>query len=139
MPTMMSRALACLAAALSIAVAAPALAAGYPERPVHWIVTYPPGGTTDLLARLMGQYLSEHLGQTFIIENKAGGGNNIGTEYVARAAPDGYTLLLVNPANGINQTLYKNLKFDILRDIAPVAGLMRVPNVMEVNPNFPAK
>jgi tripartite-type tricarboxylate transporter receptor subunit TctC len=87
----------------------------------------------------MGNYLSEHLGQTFIIENKPGGGNNIGTEFVARAPHDGYTLLLVNPANGINQSLYKNLKFNILTDIAPVAGIIRVPNVMEVTPNFPAK
>lgn len=120
-------------------VAGPALAIDYPTRSVHWIVPYPPAGTTDILARLVGQYLSEHLGQQFIIENKPGGGNNIGTEYVAHAAPDGYTLLLLNPANGINQTLYKNLKFDILRDIAPVAGITRVPNVMEINPKFPAK
>jgi tripartite-type tricarboxylate transporter receptor subunit TctC len=134
-----SRVLGCLVAALSLAPAAPALAAGYPERPVHWVTPYPPAGTTDILARLVGQYLSEHLGQTFIIENRAGGGNNIGTEYVARAAPDGYTLLLVNPANGINQTLYKNLKFDILKDFAPVAGITRVPNVMEVTAAFPAK
>ena len=106
---------------------------------MRWIVPYPPGGTTDILARLMGNYLSEHLGQTFIIENKPGGGNNIGTEFVARAPHDGYTLLLVNPANGINQSLYKNLKFNILTDIVPVAGIIRVPNVMEVNPSFPAK
>src|ERR1700720_1065015 len=119
--------------------AGPTFAADYPNKTVRWVVPYPPAGTTDILARLVGNYLSEHLGQTFIIENKAGGGNNIGTEFVARAAPDGYTLLLVNPANGINQTLYKNLKFDILRDIVPVAGITRVPNVMEVNPNFPAK
>jgi tripartite-type tricarboxylate transporter receptor subunit TctC len=136
---MMSRALACLVAVFSLAAAAPALAAGYPERPVHWVTPYPPGGTTDLLARLIGQYLSEHLGQTFVIENRAGGGNNIGTEYVARAPADGYTLLLVNPANGINQTLYKNLKFDILKDFEPVGGITRVPNVMEVTPSFPAK
>ena len=134
-----SRVLGCLVAVLSLATAAPALAAGYPDRPVHWIVPYPPGGTTDLLARLIGQYLSEHLGQTFIIENRAGGGNNIGTEFVARSAPDGYTLLLVNPANGINQTLYKNLKFDILKDFVPIGGITRVPNVMEVTPGFPAK
>ena len=119
--------------------AAPAVAADYPTKPVRWVVPYPPGGTTDILARLVGNYLSEHLGQTFIIENKPGGGNNIGTEFVARAAADGYTLLLVNPANGINQSLYKNLKFNILTDIVPVAGITRVPNVMEVNPNFPAK
>ena len=122
-----------------LATVAPALAADYPTKAVHWIVPYPPAGTTDILARLMGNYLAEHLGQTFIIENKPGGGNNIGTEYVARAAPDGYTLLLVNPANGINQTLYRNLKFNLLTDFAPVAGLIRVPNVMEVTPNFPAK
>ena len=125
--------------ALVVANAGPAFAADYPTRAVHWVVAYPPGGTTDLLARLIGQYLSEHLGQTFIIENKPGGGNNIGTEYVARAAGDGYTVLLVNPANGINQTLYKNLKFNILTDIVPVGGITRVPNVMEVNPSFPAK
>jgi tripartite-type tricarboxylate transporter receptor subunit TctC len=137
--TMMSRALACLVTVLSIAAASPVLAAGYPDRPVHWIVPYPPGGTTDLLARLIGQYLSEHLGQTFVIENRAGGGNNIGTEFVARAPADGYTVLLVNPANGINQTLYKNLKFDILKDFTPIGGITRVPNVMEVTPGFPAK
>jgi tripartite-type tricarboxylate transporter receptor subunit TctC len=106
---------------------------------VKWVVPYPPGGTTDLLARLIGQYLSEHLGQQFVIDNRPGAGNNIGTEVVANAPPDGYTLLLVNPANGINATLYKRLPFDFLRDIAPVAGITRVPNVMEVNPNFPAK
>ena len=122
-----------------IIAAGPAAALDYPTRPVHWIVPYPPAGTTDILARLVGQALSERLGQQFIIENKPGGGNNIGTEAVVNAAPDGYTLLLVNPANGINATLYKRLKFDILHDLAPVAGLMRVPNVMEVNPNFPAK
>jgi len=129
----------CFVAVLSLASAGPALAAGYPDRPVHWITPYPPAGTTDILARLVGNALSEKLGQTFVIENRPGGGNNIGTEYVARSAPDGYTLLLVNPANGINQTLYKNLKFDILKDFAPVAGLARVPNVMEVTPSFPAK
>jgi tripartite-type tricarboxylate transporter receptor subunit TctC len=136
---MFARPLAILLAGAALVAAAPAIAADYPTKPVRWIVTYPPGGTTDLLARLMGNYLSEHLGQTFIIENKPGGGNNIGTEFAARAPHDGYTLLLVNPANGINQSLYKNLKFDILKDIIPVAGITRVPNVMEVNPDFPAK
>ncbi len=125
--------------ALSLPFVRPAVAADYPTKPVHWIVPYPPGGTTDILARLMGQWLSERLGQQFIIENKAGGGNNIGTEAVVNAAPDGYTLLLVNPAHGINATLYKRLTFNVMRDIMPVAGLMRVPNVMEVHPNFPAK
>ena len=137
--TFVLRLLGLALAGLATLAALPARAADYPTKPVHWIVPYPPAGTTDILARLIGNYLSEHLGQSFIIENKPGGGNNIGTEYVARAAPDGYTLLLVNPANGINQTLYKNLKFDLLRDIAPVAGITRVPNVMEVTPSFPAK
>jgi tripartite-type tricarboxylate transporter receptor subunit TctC len=139
MGSMYARLLGILMAGAALVAAAPAFAADDPTKSVRWIVPYPPAGTTDILARLVGQYLSEHLGQTFIIENKPGGGNNIGTEFVARSAPDGYTLLLVNPANGINQTLYKNLKFNILTDIAPVAGIIRVPNVMEVNPNFPAK
>jgi tripartite-type tricarboxylate transporter receptor subunit TctC len=139
MRTKLARLFGLLLAGAAAVAAGPALAADYPTRAVHWIVPYPPAGTTDILARLTGQYLSEHLGQTFVIENKAGGGNNIGTEAVVRAAHDGYTMLLVNPANGINQTLYKNLKFNILTDIVPVAGIARVPNVMEVNPNFPAK
>ena len=117
----------------------PAVAQDYPNRPVKWIVAYPPGGSTDILARLVGQAVSEKFGQQFVIENTAGAGNNIGTEVVVNSAPDGYTLLLVNPANGINATLYKKLNFVFLRDIVPVAGITRVPNVMEVNPNFPAK
>jgi tripartite-type tricarboxylate transporter receptor subunit TctC len=118
---------------------APAVAEPYPTRPVHWIVGYPAGGTTDILARIIGQRLSERLGQQFIIENRPGAGNNIATEAVVNAAPDGYTLLLVNPANGINATLYTKLKFNFLNDIVPVAGLIRVPNVMEINPAVPAK
>ena len=116
-----------------------AAALDYPTRPVRWVVGYPAGGTTDILARLIGQYLSEKLGQQFIIENKPGAGNNIGTEAVIHSPPDGYTVLLVNPANGINASLYKKLSFTFTRDIAPVAGIARVPNVMEVNPNVPAK
>lgn len=116
-----------------------AQAQDYPTKPVKWVVAYPPGGTTDILARIIGQYLSEHLGQQFVIDNRPGAGNNIGTEVVVNSPPDGYTLLLVNPANGINATLYKKLPFNFLRDIAPVAGITRVPNVMETNPNFPAK
>jgi tripartite-type tricarboxylate transporter receptor subunit TctC len=139
MRNMFARLLGIAVAGMTLAAAGPVLAADYPTKAVRWIVPYPPAGTTDILARLIGNYLSEHLGQTFIIENKPGGGNNIGTEFVARAPHDGYTLLLVNPANGINQTLYKNLKFNILTDIVPVAGIIRVPNIMEVNPNFPAK
>src|SRR5215475_11827107 len=120
-------------------ITAPALAADYPTRAVHWIVTYPPGGTTDILARITGQYLSEHLGQQFVIDNRPGAGNNIGTEVVVNSPPDGYTLLLVNPANGINATLYKRLPFNFLRDIAPIAGITRVPNVTETTAKFPAK
>jgi len=116
-----------------------AAALDYPTRPVRWIVGYPAGGSTDIVARLVGQYLSEKLGQQFIIENKPGAGNNIATEAVIHAAPDGYTLLFVNPANGINASLYKKLSFNFVRDIAPVGGITRVPNVMEVNPNVPAK
>jgi tripartite-type tricarboxylate transporter receptor subunit TctC len=132
------RLLALAVAALGLVCSAPR-AQDYPAKPVRWVVPYPPGGSTDLLARLIGQYLSEHLGQQFVIDNRPGAGNNIGTEAVVNAPPDGYTLLLVNPANGINATLYKRLPFNFLRDIAPVAGITRVPNVMEVNPNFPAK
>ena len=116
-----------------------ALAADYPARPVKWVVGYPPGGATDILARLIGQRLSERLGQQFVIENKPGAGNNIGTESVVNAEPDGYTLQLVNPANFINASLYTNLKFNFVRDIAPVASFQRVPNVMTVNKDVPAK
>jgi tripartite-type tricarboxylate transporter receptor subunit TctC len=111
----------------------------YPTKPIKWVVPYPPGGTTDLLARLMGQYLSTKLGQQVIIENKAGGGNNIGTEMAIKSPPDGYTVFLVNPANAINATLYKNLPFVFLNDMVPVGGITRVPNVMTVTKNFPAK
>jgi tripartite-type tricarboxylate transporter receptor subunit TctC len=128
-------------AALALALAAPgfAAAADYPAHPVRTIVSYPPGGTTDLLARLISGWLQEKLGQPFLIENKPGGGNNIGTEFALRSAPDGYTMFLVNPANGINATLYKNLSFNFVHDVAPVAGLIRVANVMEVTAGFPAK
>jgi tripartite-type tricarboxylate transporter receptor subunit TctC len=125
--------------ALSCLPAFAAQAEDYPTKPVKWVVAYPPGGTTDILARIMGQALSERLGQQFVIDNRPGAGNNIGTEVVVNSAPDGYTILLANPANGINATLYKRLLFNFLRDIAPVAGITRVPNVMETNPNFPAK
>ena len=114
-------------------------AADYPTRPIKWIVGYPPGGTTDVLARLIAQPLSEKLGQQVIVENKPGAGNNIGTEAVINSTPDGYTMLLVNPANFINATLYKNLNFNFVRDIAPVAGLVSTPNVMVVSNSVPAK
>src|ERR1700712_2465775 len=116
-----------------------ALAADYPTRPVKWVVGYPPGGATDIIARLIGQRLSERLRQPFINENKPGAVNNIGTESVINAEPDGYTVLLINPANYINATLYSNLKFNVVRDIAPIAAFNRVPNVMTVNRDVPAK
>jgi tripartite-type tricarboxylate transporter receptor subunit TctC len=126
-------------AMLCTAVAAGAAEGDYPTRPIKWIVGYPPGGTTDLLARLMGQWLSQRLGQQVIIENRAGGGNNIGTEVAVRAPADGYTIFLVNPANAINATLYTKLPFNFLNDMVPVGGIVRVPNVMTVTKNFPAK
>ena len=111
----------------------------YPTRPVRWIVGYPPAGATDITARLMGQWLSERLNQPFVIENRPGASGNIGTEAVVNALPDGYTLLLVNAGNAINATLYEKLKYNLIRDIAPVAGIIRVPLVMQVNPSVPVK
>jgi tripartite-type tricarboxylate transporter receptor subunit TctC len=121
-----------------LALGGSAFADDYPTRPIHWVVGYPPGGSTDIVARLMGQWLSDHLGQQVVIDNRPGAGNNIATEAVVRAAPDGYTLLLVNPANFINTTLYEHLTFNFLRDVAAVAGIARLPNVMEVNPSVSA-
>ncbi|MGB6659278.1 MAG: tripartite tricarboxylate transporter substrate binding protein [Xanthobacteraceae bacterium] len=111
----------------------------YPNHTVRWLVGYPPGGSTDICARLVGQYLSEHLHQQFAIDNRPGAGNNLATEMAAHSPPDGYTVFLVNPANAINATLYKNLPFNFIIDMAPVAGFIRVPNIMEVHPNVPAK
>jgi tripartite-type tricarboxylate transporter receptor subunit TctC len=111
----------------------------YPSRPVRLIVGYAPGGGTDITARLIGQWLSERLGQPFIIENRPGAGSNIGTEAAAHASPDGYTLLLVSLANATNATLYDKLNYNFILDIAPVAGIIRVPNVMEVNPTVPVR
>ena len=139
---MMSRRPAICLLAIGLSAAASidsASALDYPARPVRFLVGYPPGGATDILARLIGQRLSEKLGQQFVIENKPGAGNNIGTEAAVRADPDGYTVLLINPANFINATLYTNLKFNFVRDIAPVAAFNRVPNVMTVNKDVPAK
>jgi tripartite-type tricarboxylate transporter receptor subunit TctC len=111
----------------------------YPTRAVRIIVPFPAGGTADILARLTGQWLLERLGQQFIIENRPGAGANIGTEVAVRAPPDGYTLLVLGPANAINATLYEKPNFNFIRDIAPVAGIIRTPLVMAVNPLFPAK
>jgi tripartite-type tricarboxylate transporter receptor subunit TctC len=110
----------------------------YPTRPVRLIVGFPAGGSLDIVARLIGSWLSERLGQPFVIENRLGAGGNIGTEAVVRAAPDGYTLLLAFAGNAINATLYDKLNFNFIRDIVPVASIDRVPQVMEVNPSFPA-
>jgi tripartite-type tricarboxylate transporter receptor subunit TctC len=111
----------------------------YPSRPVHIILGFPPGGSSDVIGRLMAQWLSERLGQPFVFENRPGAGSNIGTEMVARAPPDGYTLLWATSANAINATLYNNLNFDFIHNFAPVAGVFRVPNVLEVNPSVPVK
>jgi tripartite-type tricarboxylate transporter receptor subunit TctC len=130
--------LAAGATALS-AVSRVARAQAYPTRPARIIVPYPAGGFADISARLVGQWLSEQLGQQFVIENRPGAGGNIGTEVAVRAPPDGYTLLLINTGNASNATLYPKLNFVFIRDISPVAGIVRVPHVMEVNPSFPAK
>src|SRR5260221_14521776 len=117
----------------AIASIGSAHAADYPTRPVRWVVGYPPGGATDVIARLIGQRLSEKLGQQFVVENKPGAGNNIATESAVNAEPDGYTLLFVNPANYINASLHPNLNFNVVPHIAPIASFNRVPNVMTVN------
>src|SRR5262245_12143000 len=114
-----------------------AFAQAYPTRPVRIIVGFPAGGGADIVARLIGQWLSERLGQQFIIENRPGAGTNIATEAVVRAVADGYTLLLIHSANAMNATLYERLNFNFLRDIAPVAGIIVVPNFMVVNPSVP--
>jgi tripartite-type tricarboxylate transporter receptor subunit TctC len=130
--------LAASAAALP-AISRIACAADYPSHPVRLIVGFAAGSTTDILARLMGQWLSQRLGQQFVIENRPGAGGNIGAETVAKAAPDGYTLLMVPPAVAANAALYEHLNFDFLRDTAPVAGVVRLPNVAEVHPSPPVK
>jgi tripartite-type tricarboxylate transporter receptor subunit TctC len=129
--------LAAAAAALP-ALSRIASAQAYPARPVRVIVPFTPAGTTDIAARLMGQWLSERLGQQFVIENRPGASTTIGTEAVVRASPDGYTLLLITTASAINATLFK-LNYNFLRDIVPIAGIFRVPNVMVVHPSVPAK
>jgi tripartite-type tricarboxylate transporter receptor subunit TctC len=137
----LSRVAASIVISIAAAVAGigSAAAADYPSRPVRWIVPYPPGGTTDVLARIMAQWLTEKTGQPFLVENRPGAGNNIGTEAVVTAAPDGYTMLLVNPAHGINASLYKKLSFNFMRDIVPVGGMVRTPNVMAVTNSLPVK
>src|SRR6516165_7756600 len=130
-----------LAAGAAALPAAPraAWAQSYPSRPVHWIVGFAAGGGNDIVARLMGQWLSERLGQPVLIENRIGAAGNIATESVVTAVPDGYTLLQVSSTNARNTTLYEKLKFIFHRDIAPVASIMHVPNVIDVNPSVPVK
>ena len=130
--------LAAGAAALP-AVSRNAWAQGYPSRPVRIIVPFAPGGSTDITARLIGQWLSERLGQQFLTENRPGAGSNIGTEVVVNAPPDGYTLLLVGASSAINATLYEKLNFNFLRDITPIAGIISIPFIMAVGPSFPAQ
>src|ERR1700726_731067 len=130
--------LAASAAAMP-AISCIARADTYPSHPVRLVVGFAAGSTTDILARLMGQWLSQRLGQQFVIDNRPGAGGNIGAETVVKAVPDGYTLLMVPPAVAANAALYEHLNFDFLHDIAPVAGVVRVPNVVEVNPSVPVK
>ena len=129
-----------LAAGAAVLPAVPRIARAqtYPSRPVRLIVPFPPGGGTDLFARLIGQWLSERLGQTFVIENRPGAGTNIGTEAVVRSPPDGHTLLLAFSANAINATFHDKLSFNFIRDIAPVAGIVRMPLLVQVNSSVPA-
>jgi tripartite-type tricarboxylate transporter receptor subunit TctC len=126
-------------AAVLPAVSRIARAQAYPSRPVRWIVPFGPAGATDITARLIGQWLSERLGQQFVIENRPGAGGNVGTEAVVRAPADGYTLLFVNTANAISTTLYEKLSFNFVRDIAPIAPIVRFPYIMVVNPSVPPK
>src|SRR5258708_7004767 len=134
-----TRRLALAVACLTVAGITGASALDYPTKPVRIVVAFAPSGATDIMARLMAQWLSERLGQPFIIENRPGAGGNIGTEAAVRAPPDGYTLLLAVSPNAINATLYDKLNFNILTDIVPVAGIMRTPHIMLVHPSFPAK
>jgi tripartite-type tricarboxylate transporter receptor subunit TctC len=130
-----------LAAGAAVLPAVPRLASAqsYPTKPVRLVVAVPPGGTFDIVGRLIAQWLSEHLGQQFIVENRAGAGTNIGTGFVAHSSADGYTLLIAGSPAAINATLYDNLDFNFARDIAPVAGIERAPLIMAVNPALPAK
>jgi tripartite-type tricarboxylate transporter receptor subunit TctC len=115
-----------------------ALALDYPTRPVHWIIGFPPGGGADIVARILGAWLAERIGQQVIVENRPGAGTNIATEYVVHSAPDGYTLLWAGVSNAINASIFSDLSFDFLKDIAPVSGVVAYPLVIEVNPQVPA-
>ena len=132
-------ALPCLAVALACAFASPSWALDYPTRPVRLVVGFPAGGSADIVARIIGQALTERMGQSFVIDNKPGAGSNLGTDLVARAEPDGYTLMAESVSNAINPTLYKKLTYDQLKDLVPVASIDVVPNVMDINIDVPAK
>jgi tripartite-type tricarboxylate transporter receptor subunit TctC len=129
------------AAGLATAPIVPRLASAetYPSRPIRFVVPFPAGGVSDIIARQMGQWLSDRLGQPLVVEDRGGAGSNLGTEVVVNSAPDGYTLLLDGSANAVNATLYPDLSFVYLRDITPVASMFRAPHIMEVNPSFPAQ
>src|SRR5712692_10505542 len=131
--------MAAMAFCVALAPIAPACAQTYPTRPVRLIVGFSAGGPTDITARLIAQWLSERFGRQFVVENRPGAGSNIGTEAVVNALPDGYTLLLVGATNAINATLYEKLNFNLIRDIAPISGIIRVPLIMEVHPSVPVR
>jgi tripartite-type tricarboxylate transporter receptor subunit TctC len=139
LPQILVLCVASLLAAIGQALTGQASAQDYPLRPVRLIVGFPPGGPTDIVGRLMAQWLSERLGQQFIVENRPGAGGNLATQAVLTSPPDGYMLLMASHANAINATLYRKLAFDFLNDAAPVAGLVRLPNVFEVHPSLPPK
>ena len=128
-----------IGAALLPAGAIAARAEKYPSRPVHWIVSFPSGGANDIVARVIGQYLSDYFGQQFVIENRSGAGGNVGMESALKSAPDGYTIAFVGPNNAISASLYPRLPFDFIRDSDPIAGVIRLTNVMEVHPSLPAR
>lgn len=128
-----------MAGAIACALASPSCALDYPTRPVRLVVGFPAGGSADIVARIVGQALTERMGQSFVIDNKPGAGSNLGTDLVARAEPDGYTLMAESVSNAINPTLYKKLTYDQLKDLVPVASIDVVPNVMDINVDVPAK
>ncbi|OVZ57392.1 MFS transporter [Pigmentiphaga sp. NML080357] len=130
---------ACAAMLAALALAGPATAASYPDKAVRVVVGFSAGGTTDVAARIIAKELGDDLGESFVVENKPGAGSNIGAELVARAKPDGYTLYMVAVTSTINQTLYKSLSFDIVKDFSPIALVIKVPNILVVNPSLPVK
>jgi tripartite-type tricarboxylate transporter receptor subunit TctC len=133
------RALIGLIGLVSLAASGPSNAADYPNRPVHWLIGFAAGGPVDVVARIMAQWLSEHLGQQFVVENRAGSGGNIAAATAVNSPPDGYTLLFVAPNNAISTSLYKHLSYDFIRDTVPVASIMQLPNMLVVSNGMPVK